>query len=132
MGERIPACASYLAGKAALHLADAISTAMQNSDRVFPPSLVNEAFESARESLCPKRLRAIMGTTGDNWTREAYASAIKLSNESLVSAFGDRALWDRRRTARTRRRLLAKLADDHIRRWCADRGMKGERNDNRA
>lgn len=137
--ERILACAYYLVDNAAPNVAEVIRRLRQESRQNWQ-SFLDEAFESSRESLCPRRIQAILGQAGDDWTREAYVSAVKLHNEALATAVKDRAVWDRRRTARTRRRLLASLADDHILRWMKDRGMdpleaarlrdKGGRNDN--
>jgi hypothetical protein len=120
--ERIPAAASYLVGNAVPHVAEVIRRIRQESRQNWQ-SLLDQAFESSRATLCPERIRAILGGCCDDWTQEAYVSAVRLHNEAIVGAVQDRAVWDRRRTTRTRRRLLAKLADDHIRRWCADRGM---------
>ena len=49
-----------------------------------------------------------LGGSGDDWTREAYVSAVRLQTRRSRPRCKDRAVWDRRRTARTRRRLLAK------------------------
>ena len=107
--KRIPDCAAYLMANTAPHLADAISTALQNGGRLSLLSLLDKAHESARESLSPDRIRAIMGTIDDR-ARESFEAAIRLSYEALGSAFADRSLWDRRRTFATRRILLHNLA----------------------
>ncbi len=120
--ERIPACASYLVSNAAPHVAEVIRRLRQESRQNWQ-SLLDQAFESSRATLCPERIQAILQGCCDHWTQEAYVSAVRLHNEAIAAAVQDRAVWDRRRTARTRRRLLVRLADDHIRRWCADRGM---------
>jgi hypothetical protein len=120
--ERIPACASYLVDNAAPHVAEVIRRIRQESRQNWQ-SLLDQAFESSRATLCPERIRAILQGCCDHWTQEAYVSAVRLHNEAIASAVQERSVWDRRRTARTRRRLLVRLADDHIRLWCADRGM---------
>jgi hypothetical protein len=112
--ERIPAAALYIAHNAAPNLADAVTKSVQSPDRRFPPSIIDDAFASARKSLSLQRLLTIIGRIGDDWTREAFVAAINLSNEALLSALRDRAIWDRRRTAKTRRDLLYNLVHNNI------------------
>jgi len=102
--ERIPACASYLVSNAAPHVAEVIRRLRQESRQNWQ-SLLDQAFESSRATLCPERIRAILQGCCDHWTQEAYVSAVRLHDEALATAVKDRAVWDRRRTARTRRRL---------------------------
>ena len=120
--ERIPACASYLVSNAVPHVAEVIRRLRQESRQNWQ-SLLDQAFESSRATLCPERIRAILQGCCDHWTQEAYASPVRLHNEAIATAVQDRAVWDRRRSARTRRDLLHSLAHDHIRRWAKNRGM---------
>ena len=111
--ERIPACASYLVDNAAPHVAEVIRRIRQES-RQYWQSLFDQAFESSRATLCSERIRAILEGCCDHWTQEAYVSAVKLHNEAIASAVQDRAVWDRRRTFRTRSRLLAFLTNSTV------------------
>jgi len=119
--ERIPACASCLVANAAPHMAEVIRRIRQEPEENWQ-SLVDQGFDSARESLYRERLLSILGPKND-WSEEALVSAIKLSNEAFIAAIKDQRVWDRRRTAKTLRELLHKLANDHVRRWMEARGM---------
>jgi|GEM_PF-3468823 len=120
--ERIPACAYYLVDNAAPHIAEVVQRS-RNESRQDWDSLLDRALKSSRASLCPKRIRAILGQVVDDWTQEAYVSAVRLHNEAIASAVQDRRIWDRRRSARTRRNILHSSAISHIWRWADDRGM---------
>ena len=83
--ERIPACASYLVSNAAPHVAEVIRRLRQESRQNWQ-SLLDQAFESSRATLCPERIQAILQGCCDHWTREAYLTAVRLHNEALASA----------------------------------------------
>jgi len=120
--ERIPACASYRAINAAPHLAKALQEFRRQPETSWQ-ALLDQFFESARASLDPARVQAILGSTDDGWVGESYAAAVGLCSQALTTAVKNQATWDQRKTARTRRGLIVKLANDHIRRWMEVRGM---------
>ena len=124
--KRIPACAGYLTDNAVPHLADAISDALRTPDRISPSELINKAFATARSNLRSERLQAILGQCGycgDDRTQETFVAAVKLCHEALETAFQAPMVWDRRKSARTRRNALSIIAANHIRAWMVDRGM---------
>ncbi len=120
--ERIPACAYYLVDNAAPHVA-ALIPKLRLETRQNWDSFLAQAYDSCRASLSPRRIRAIMGQLPDNWTQEAYVSAVRLHNEAIAIAVQDRRIWDRRRSARTRRNILHSGAISHIWKWAETRGM---------
>ena len=101
-GERIAACASYLVENATPHIAEVVRKLRQEPRQTWD-LLLDQAFDKAHESLCPIRVRAILGPVGDDWTKEAYASAGKLCFEAIVTAMRDQRLWDRRKTDKSAR-----------------------------
>jgi hypothetical protein len=123
--ERIPICAVYLTDNAAPHVTRLIER-LPHAPRENWERLLEQSFHDSSATLCPRRIQAILGHVGDPWTREAYSAAVDLCNRAIAAAVQNRRIWDRRRTARTRRELMVKLANDHIKKWCDDRGISLE------
>jgi len=120
--ERIPIVAMHLAGNVAPYVADVFSRVRENSSDGIA-TLIERAFEKAKDDLNVDLVRSIMGPLDNEWTRESLVSVVGLCNEAIYTAMKNRSLLDRRRSPRTRRELLRSLADDHIRRWMTDRGI---------
>ncbi len=126
VSERIPMVALHLAGNVTPYMADVLSRVRGvSSDGVA--ILIEQAFERAKDDLDVDLVRSLMGRIDNDWVRESLVSATQLCNESIYVALKNRALLDRRRTTRTRRKLLDELVNNHIREWSAVRGIGGEK-----
>jgi hypothetical protein len=119
--ERIPAVAGYLADLASHSLAGAIERLSRNPGG-DPRAPLDECLSEARSDLNPSVVFSILGRS-DDWSREAFVSAASLASQAMCRAVEDDSIWDRRRTTRTRQRLLARLMAEHIAGWMIDRGM---------
>jgi hypothetical protein len=119
--ERIPACAGHLAALATPHLAEVVETALREPGQDLS-ALLDLARQNAAAKLRGKALRSIMGPV-DDMAQEAFETAAQLCNDALTEAMKDPGVWDKRRTAKTRRDLLLNLTESHIFGWMRDRGM---------
>ncbi len=123
--ERIPALASYLVKVVAPHLSEMIER-LQRGRWHGTGSLIDEAFENARDRVDYRQIHRIFGVCDrclDDRDRESLASMSHLCNEAIASAWENQKLWDRRRTNNTRANLICNLANYHIRCWMECRGM---------
>jgi len=119
--ERLAACAGHLVTLAAPELAEIIQEALRDPGQ-DPSALVDRAQRDMSAKLRGKALRAILGPE-DAWSLEAFYAAALLSNTALEDAMTARQVWDRRRTVRTRSRLIVAYAKSHISSWSRDRGL---------
>jgi hypothetical protein len=85
-------------------------------------ALLNRAQQDTSANLRGEDLRAIMGPS-DPMAHESFDSAARLCNEAIQAALKHRGIWDRRRTAKTRSRLMVFYANAYISSWSRDRGM---------
>jgi hypothetical protein len=119
--ERIPALAGRFAEDASHVFALTIERFYGQPDGDFW-AIVDQTSQASRSSLNPSIILSILGRH-DEWGREAVAAASELAEQAVCCAIVAKSVWDRRRTKRTRQRLISRLMDDYIQGWSRERGM---------
>jgi len=107
------------------HLSEMVGQIQQGFPQ-DPSSLIDDAFELARDRVDSRRIHLIFGACdkcGDDRDQESLESVNHLCDEAIASALGNQKLWDRRRTLNTRANMICNLANGHIRAWMEARGM---------